>query len=200
MNPDFLSTLYKNQLKMMSMRMCEITSKHRDRLKYVEDICNNVRSINKLDGTYTRGEITFRIFYIKSDSKQSNKSNSTLIKEMITNTSKDKKVEYILITDIEEKNIKIMKNIEYKKRITLFTFNDMYIFAPDHFLVPKHTPVYNPDALQITDKQIEEMQTVPYTDIVIKILGLKPGQVVIVDLFNPIACINEKYNVMKLVV
>lgn len=200
MDYNFLKTIYLNQLKMMEMRGCDIPSKKADKVKIISDIIKDKSEISKLNGSYTRGDVIYKVFYIKIDKSKTGESNSKIIGDMITNTAKNLNVEYIIITDVEEKNIKIMKNIEYKKRISLFTFNQMYIFPPDHYLVPKHIPVYYPENLMFSDQRIAELQTVPHTDIVIKILGLKPGNIVIVQVHNPIACINEHINVFKLVI
>lgn len=200
MRPKFLRTLYLNQLRMMEMRGCEVNSKHRNKVDNIKDITKDKVEISKLNGTYTRGEVIYKVFYIKIEQDRGGESNSKIIGDMITNTARNLNVEYILVTDVEEKNIKIMKNIEYKKRISLFTFKQMYIFPLDHYLVPKHTPVYYPENLMFSDEKIAELQTVPHTDIVIKMLGLKPGNIVIIQVHNPIACINERITVFKLVI
>lgn len=201
--PD-IEEVYKNQLKMMEMRLCTITDKHREKLN--EKNINNIRKekthISHLNGKYKRRDQIFKVFYIlnrKKEEKQSEESNSKLIKDIVESNIKKEYIEYILITNIDPKSIKILKKVEYSRIISVFSFEEMYIFAPNHYLVPIHTPIYYTENLLITDKEIEEMQEIPSTDIIARILGLKKGNLVIVSVHNPVPCISNQYNVIKLI-
>lgn len=145
------------------------------------------------------------IFYFSVDNKLKGieKEINHIINEKFGRGSN---VKAIIITDVSINQFKkIINNGAYKNLITIFSFEELYIYAIDHFLNSYHIPVYEYNKQLYErisgDRNLTSLQTINSSNPVIKILGLVENDFVILVRQDPSdQLINSSYEIVKLVI